>query len=102
MGVGLGGGGAIGLKPETVFGTYEDPTVWVPILSESFRYVEGRYFSPQLRQQVMVSDVKQGYYHIEGEVRIEVDTHFLPYFLYASRHTVTKTGPVGGVYTYKA
>jgi len=102
MGVGLGGGGAIGLKLETVMGTYEDPTVWVPIISEEFRYVESRYFSPQLRQQVMVSDVKQGYYHIEGNIVFEVDTHFLPYFLYASRHTVTKTGPAAGVYTYKA
>jgi hypothetical protein len=100
MSIGLGGGGAIGIKPETVFGTYEDPTIWVPILSESFRYVESRYFSPQLRQQVMVSDVKQGYYHIEGEIRMEVDTTFLPYFLYASRHTVTKTGT--GPYVYKA
>jgi hypothetical protein len=100
MSVGLGGGGAIGLAVESTFGTYVDPTVWCPIISESFRYVESRYFSPQLRQQVMVSDVKQGYYHIEGDVTMEVDTHFLPYFLYASRHTVTKTGT--GPYVYKA
>ena len=31
---------------------------------------------------------------------MEVDSHFLPYFLYASRHTVTKTG--AGPYVYKA
>lgn len=100
-GVGLGGGGAIGIAHETVIGTWQAPTVWVPILSESFRYVEGRYFSPQLRQQVMVSDVKQGYYHIEGEIRMEVDSNFLPYFFYTSRHTVTKTG-AGAPWTYKA
>jgi hypothetical protein len=100
MPVGLGGGGAIGLAIETTMGTYVAPTTWVPIISEEFRYVESRYFSPQLRQQVMVSDVKQGYYHIEGAVTFEVDTTFLPYFLYASRHTVTKTGT--GPYVYKA
>ena len=99
-GVGLGGGGAIGLAIETTLGTYVPPTVWVPIISEQFRYVENRYFSPQLRQQVMVSDVKQGFYHIEGTVNFEVDTKFLPYFLYASRHTVTKSG--AGPYVYKA
>lgn len=100
MPAGLGGGGAIGLAFETTMGTYAAPTVWVPILSESFRYTEARYFSPQLRQQVMVSDVKQGYYHIEGNIEFEVDTHFFPYFMYASRHTITKTG--AGPYTYKA
>jgi Phage tail tube protein len=102
MPAGLGGGAAMGIAIETTNGTYVDPTVWVPILSKTFKYTEARYFSPQLRQQVMVSDVKQGYYHIEGEVVMEVDSHFLPYFLYASRHTITKTGPVSGVYTYKA
>jgi hypothetical protein len=100
MPVGLGGGGALGVAIETTNGTYATPTVWVPILSESFKYTENRYFSEQLRQQVMDSDVKQGFYHIEGDVVMEVDTHFLPYFMYASRHTTTKTG--AGPYTYKS
>jgi hypothetical protein len=99
--VGLGGGGALGLALETTSGTYAAPTVWIPITSETFRYVENRYFSPQLRQQVMVSDVKQGYYHIEGDVTFEVDPNFFPYFLYMSRHTITKTG-ASAPYTYKA
>ena len=101
MPAGLGGGGALGFAFETTYGTYVPPTIWVPIISEAFRYTEARYFSPQLRQQVMVSDVKQGYYHIEGDVVMEVDTNFLPYFLYISRHTLTKTG-AGAPFTYKA
>jgi Phage tail tube protein len=100
MPVGLGGGGAVGVAIETTNGTFEDPTVWVPIISETFRYTENRYFSEQLRQQVMDSDVKQGFYHIEGDIVMEVDTHFLPYFQYASRHTTTKTGT--GPYVYKS
>jgi len=103
MSIGLGGGGAVFIAHETTVGTYLDTStvggVWVPILSESFRYNEDRYYSPQLRQQVMVSDVKQGYYHIEGDITMEVDTNFLPYFLHCSRHTITKTGT--GPYTYK-
>lgn len=103
MPIGLGGGGAVFLVHEVTAGTFLDATtaggVWVPILSESFRYTEARYFSPQLRQQVIVSDVKQGYYHIEGDITMEVDTNFLPYFLHCSRHTITKTG--AGPYVYK-
>lgn len=103
MAIGLGGGGAVFIAHEVTAGTFLDATtvggVWVPILSENFRYTEARYYSPQLRQQVMVSDVKQGYYHIEGEITMEVDTHFLPYFLHCSRHTITKTG--AGPYVYK-
>jgi hypothetical protein len=49
----------------------------------------------------MVSDVKQGYYHIEGEIVLEVDSQFFPYFLYASRHTITKVG-AAAPYHYKA
>lgn len=100
MPAGLGGGGALGFAFETVYGTYVPPTIWVPIISEDFRYTEERYFSPQLRQQVMVSDVKQGYYHIEGDVVMEVDSNFFPYFMYISRHTTSKTGTAP--YTYKS
>jgi len=90
--VGLGGGGAVGVAFETTMGTYVAPTVWVPITNETFRYTEAKYYSPQIRQQTIVSDVEQGYYHIEGDIVMEVDPNFLPYFLYASRHNITKTG----------
>ena len=103
MAIGLGGGGALAISLETVPGTYQDPstagTVWVPILSEGLKYTEDKYYSPQLRQETIVSDVKQSYYHAEGDVVMEVDTQFLPYFLHASRHDVTKTG--SGPYQYK-
>lgn len=101
MPAGLGGGGALGFAFETTYGTYLPPTIWIPIISEEFRYTEERYFSPQLRQQVMVSDVKQGYYHIEGDVVMEVDPNFFPYFMYISRHTLTKSGTTPN-FTYKA
>jgi hypothetical protein len=77
-------------------GTYLPPTtagtLWVPILDESFVYTEDKYFSPQIRQQTIVSDVEQSFYHIEGDIHMEVDPNFLPYFLYCSRHIITKTG----------
>lgn len=93
MPAGLGGGGWIAVSIETVPGVYQDPstvgTVWVPILSETLEYREDRYFSPQIRQQVIVSDVAQSYYHVEGDIRMEVDPNFEPYFMTATRHTTT-------------
>lgn len=95
----IGASGALGLALESTMGTYVAPTVWVPILEESLAYTEDKYYSQQLRQQATDSDVKPSYYHIEGDIRMEVDCRFLPYFLYCSRHAITKTGT--GPYTYK-
>lgn len=98
MPAGFGGAGWLAIKHEATMGTYLPPTtsgtVWVPILSEDLRYREERYFSPQIRQRAIVSDAQQGPYHVEGDVRMEVDPAFLPYFLHCTRHNIAKvTGP---------
>lgn len=98
MPAGLGGGGKVGIAFETTMGTYVAPTIFVPVLSENLMYREEKYYSEQIRQQTMVSDVKPGYYHVEGDVEMEVDPTNHPYWLYASRHTPAKTG--AGPYTY--
>ena len=94
MPAGLGGGGWLAITLETTMGTYLPPTtagtLWVPILDESFVYTETKYFSPQIRQQTIVSDVEQAPYHIEGQIHMEVDPNFLPYFMYCGRHIITK------------
>lgn len=107
-GADIGGGGAIWVAIETTYGTPKDPSValtggaFVPIISETLAYTEpDRYYSEQIRQEAVHSDVKSSYYHVEGEIVMEVDTNYLPYFLYASRHTVTKTGAVAP-YLYSA
>lgn len=102
----IGAHGALWVGIEPTYGTASDPSaagvgVWVPVLSETLMYNEpDRYYSEQIRQQTMHSDVKQSYYHVEGDIVMEVDARYLPYFLYASRHTVTKTGT--GPYLYSA
>ena len=101
----IAGNGAIWIGLETVYGTPVDPTaagvgVWCPIISESLAYTESKYYSPQIRQSAIVSDVEQSYYHVEGDIVVEVDPNYLPYFLYASRHTVVKSG--AGPYSYAA
>jgi hypothetical protein len=102
----IGGSGAVFIGPELTYGTPVDPAaagvgVWMPILNETLQYTEpNRYYSEQIRQQAIATDVKQSYYHVAGDIVCEVDAHFLPYLLYASRHTVTKSG--AGPYLYSA
>ncbi len=96
---GLGGGGSLGIALEAVMGTYVAPSVFVPIMSESLEYTEDKYLSEQIRQQSIHTDAKSSYYHTEGDVEMEADPRFLPYFLYLGRHTTTKAG--AGPYTYK-
>ena len=103
--VDIGANNAVWVGIEPVYGTPSDPTdsgvgVWMPILDEALIYTETKYYSPQIRQQAMVSSVVPAPYHVEGPVHFEVDANYLPYLLYASRHTVTKTGT--GPYTYSA
>lgn len=104
MPAGLGGGGYLAFTFETVMGTYLPPTtagtVFMPIISESLHYVEDKYYSEQIRQQTVDSDVKPSYYHIEGDIVMEVDANFLPYLLYCSRHSIVKTGPTPFTYDF--
>lgn len=97
---GLGGGGSVGVAFETVMGTYVAPTVYVPILSEGLEYTEDKYLSEQIRQQSIHSDAKPSYYHVEGDIEMEADSNFLPYFLYAGRHVITKTAGPPPVYKF--
>lgn len=102
MAAGLGAGGAVGIALETAAapGTWVTPALWVPVTDETFTYNEDRYFSEAIRQQTISQAAKQGFYHIEGGLNMEVDTRSLPYFLHASRLGVTKTG-AGTPWTYK-
>lgn len=80
---------------ETVKGTYVEPTdddtIFIPILDESLKYMENRYYSKQIRQQVMESDVAQGYYHVEGDINLEIDPENFANLMYCSRHSCAMT-----------
>jgi hypothetical protein len=100
----IAGNGAVWVGLEPTYGTPVDPTdsgvgVWVPIISESLAYTEDKYYTPQIRNSAISSDVEQAPYHVAGDIVMEVDANYLPYFLYASRHTVVKTGTGPFVYT---
>lgn len=104
MPAGLGGGGYLALKLEAVNGTYLPPptagTIFVPILEESLAYTEDKYYSGQIRQSTIASEVKSSYYSVSGEVTMEVDPAFLPYFLHCSRHNIAKVAGPPVEYTY--
>lgn len=104
---GIGAGNAVFVTLETVYGTYVDPVagsatgVWVPIIEEDLMYREDPYYSEQIRGEVTDADRKPGYYRAEGNITMEVDAKYMPYFLYASRHNMTKTG-ASAPYSYLA
>lgn len=102
--VGIGGTGYVFIAPETAMGTFVQPNhasaLAVPILEESLAYTEDKYMSRQIRKSAIVSEVKQSYYHVEGDIVMEADPNYLPYFLHASRHIITKTG-ASAPFTYK-
>src|SRR5687768_8343944 len=100
MPIGVGGGGFLGLAFEAVYGTYVAPTMYVPFLSESLTYNEEKYFSPAIRKSVVVNDVAQNYYSIGGDLDVDVDPAWFVHFMYASRHTIAKTGAGPFVYTF--
>lgn len=104
MTAGLGGGGYMAIVHEVTMGTYLPPTtagtVFIPILSETLQYQEDKYYSEQIRQSTIVSDVKPSYYHAAGDIVMEVDSSLLPYLLYCGRYTITKTG-ASTPWTYK-
>lgn len=101
----IGANGAVWVGLETTYGTAVDPSaagvgVWVPILDENLEYTENKYYSNQIRQQATPSDVEQSFYHVAGNIHLEADANYLPYFLYCSRHAIAKTG--AGPYSYAA
>lgn len=97
----IGANGWLWLAIEDTYGTALDPSVddtvgvYVPILSETLMYNSTPYKSNQIRQQAVASDVEPSFYHVEGDIVMEVDAHYMPYFMAASRHTTVEslTGP---------
>lgn len=104
MSVGLGASGWLAIAYETTMGTYVPPTtagtIWVPILSEGLEYNEDPYYSEQIRGETGDITREQGYYHVEGDINLEVDANYMPMFLYCSRHNIVEVDAVGPVYEY--
>ena len=99
MTLAIGAGGQCGVAFETTRGTYVAPTKFFPIRSESLSYKQDSNSRRPIRQLADVVGVVQGNSHVEGQIEIECTEDVLPYFLYASRNTIVKTGSSNFVYT---
>jgi hypothetical protein len=88
----IGGAGALGVATEAVYGTFIAPTKWIPIRSESLTKPEDKIYRTNIRGVADRTGAIQGYYHVEGDVEMEVSADIAVYFLYAGRFTPTKTG----------
>jgi len=93
------GQGHLGLSFETTIGDFVAPTKFLPIRSESLRWVEDKPYRMNIKG---VADRQPpgtlGPGHVEGDVEFEVTADTLIYFLYAGRMEPSRTGV--GPYTY--
>jgi hypothetical protein len=70
----------------------------MPIYDENLQYKQGGKQRRPIRQVADVIGVAAGPSWVEGEITMEVLPDCLPFWLYVSRNSVTKTG--SGPYTY--
>jgi hypothetical protein len=96
---GIGAGGIVGVALETVAGTYEAPTKFVPVDSESLNWVQDTTQRRPIRQSADVIGAVLGDGNVEGDISMEFLEDCVVYFLHCARTTVVKGG-VGPNYTY--
>lgn len=92
MAVGTGAQGFLGIALETVSGTYEPPTDFVPIVSESVQWTQETNWRRPIRQSADIVGATAGNGHVEGDISMEAFSDVVATFLAAGRTTVTKTG----------
>lgn len=99
MAVDIQATGFMGLAFETTAGTYTAPTKFFPIRSESLAYTQDTMWRRVIRGVADIIGAVGGPSHIEGDIEMEYLSDIGPYFLYASRNTVVKSGAGPYVYT---
>lgn len=90
--VSIGAEGYVGIALETVQGTYEAPTKFFPIRSESLSWTQDTNWRRVIRGTVDPIGAIAGNGNVEGDIDTELLTDVLPYFLSCARGTLTKTG----------
>lgn len=92
MAVGIGASTVVGIALEVTAGTYVAPAKFFPVRSESLRWVQNTNFRTVLRGVAEPLGAVAGNGNVEGDLDMEVQTDVVPYFLFASRGTVVKSG----------
>lgn len=99
MTVGIGAGGILGFALESTPGTYVAPTKFVPINSESIKWMQETNWRRPIRQVAGVVGAVAGRGHVEGSIEMEAFEDVVPYFLDCARSSVVKTGSTNYTYT---
>lgn len=100
MGISIGASGMVGIALEATSGVYAAPVAYVPITSESLAYKSEPQERRPIRNTPGLVGVLPGNASVEGDLEMELLSDIFPYFLYASRCTVVKSG--SGPYVYTA
>lgn len=87
--VGIGAQGFVGVAIETVNGTYEEPTKFFPIRSESLSWTQDTNWRRVIRGTVDPLGAVPGNGNAEGDIDMELLPQVLPYFLLCARGVLT-------------
>lgn len=96
----IGAAAYVGIAFETTSGTYEPPTKFFPIRSESLQWTQETNFRRVIRGTADPIGAIAGNGNVEGDIDMELLDDVVPYFLAAARTSVTKTG-AEAPYTYE-
>jgi hypothetical protein len=98
--VDIGATGVLGiaLESSSAPGTYVAPTKFFPIASETLEYSQSNIERRTIRGVADVIGIVPGMSEIKGDITFELSEDVLPYFLYAGRNNVVKTGSTNFVY----
>lgn len=92
MAIGTGAGGFLGIALESTPGTYEPPTKYFPIESESLAFAQETNFRRPIRKSASIIGAVDGNARVEGDISMEAFEDVVPYFLLCSRVSVVKDG----------
>lgn len=101
MAVGIGASGFVGIAFEATANTYEAPTKFFPVTEETLKFIQETVWRRPVRGHADVHGGVAGNVRIEGNLGFECQESVLPYFLYAGRWTIVKTGTTPN-FTYTA
>jgi len=90
--VSIGAEGYVGIALEEEHGTYQAPTKFFPIRSESLSWTQDTNWRRVIRGTVDPIGAIAGNGNVEGDIDTELLTDVLPYFLACARGTLTRTG----------
>lgn len=76
----------------TVAGTYTAPTKFFPFMNETLDFQQATKWRRPIRKSADIIGAVAGDAHVEGDIEMEALEDVVPYFLYASRTSVAKTG----------